>query len=49
MFGPLSRLLRQIVLSGDLTVIDARGRCHRFGDGSGSQVAVRLTERRLEW
>ncbi len=46
-------LLRRLVREGDLVVRDARGETHRFGDGSGPRVAVRIadreTQRRLTW
>ena len=34
--------------SGSLTFIDARGAPHRYGDGRGRTVAVRLADKRLE-
>ena len=49
MFKPLAHLLASIVRTGDLTLIDARGAPHRFGNGEGPPVAVRILERRLEW
>ena len=49
MFKPLANLLSRIVHAGDLTMIDAAGGAHRFGDGDGPPVTVRILERRLEW
>ncbi|HRO50942.1 MAG TPA: cyclopropane-fatty-acyl-phospholipid synthase family protein [Hyphomicrobium sp.] len=49
MFKPLARLLTSIVRTGDLTLIDARGVPHRFGNGEGAPVVVRILQRRLEW
>ena len=47
LFG-LGRLLRQIISSGELTIIDARGRRHVFGDSAnGDQVTIRLHDRSL--
>ncbi|MGB3898034.1 MAG: cyclopropane-fatty-acyl-phospholipid synthase family protein [Mesorhizobium sp.] len=34
---------------GRLTVIDAGGRSHQFGDGSGQEIAVRFTDRLTQW
>ena len=44
----LARMLRRIVKRGELTVIDADGRKHRFGapDSNRGPVVVRLTGRR---
>src|SRR5262245_4071154 len=41
--------LRRIVRRGDLTFIDAKGVSHRYGDGAGRPVVVRVRERRVEW
>jgi len=49
MFKPLRKLLQQVVTRGDLTFLDARGRPHRFGDGTGAPVVARLKDRRTEW
>jgi len=49
MFKPLKFLLANVVHSGDLTFVDARGVAHRFGDGSGPPIRVRARDRRLEW
>lgn len=47
--GPLSALLRRVVRHGDLTVIDAGGRRHRFGNGEGKPCVIRLADRRIPW
>jgi cyclopropane-fatty-acyl-phospholipid synthase len=49
MFKPLSVLLSNVVCDGNLTFIDAAGTAHRFGDGSGPPITVRIADRRLEW
>ena len=36
------RLLKHVVRAGRLEVVDARGRAHVFGDGTGTPVAIRL-------
>jgi cyclopropane-fatty-acyl-phospholipid synthase len=46
-FAALRRILTHVVEKGSLTVIDAGGRAHRFGDGTGIPVTVRLHDRRL--
>jgi cyclopropane-fatty-acyl-phospholipid synthase len=47
--GPLKGLLTRLVRSGDLTIMDSSGTSHRFGDGSGKAVRIRLTDRRIAW
>ena len=49
MFCVLHRYLSGMVKKGTLTIIDADGAMHEFGDGTGSQVCVRLTDRSLYW
>lgn len=49
MQSPIWTVLGSIVAAGDLTLIDAAGRAHRMGDGSGEPVHVRFKDRRLEW
>jgi cyclopropane-fatty-acyl-phospholipid synthase len=48
MYTLLDILLRRIVQRGCLTFIDAGGTAHRYGDGRGSPVVVRITDKRLE-
>jgi cyclopropane-fatty-acyl-phospholipid synthase len=48
MFRLLDILLHRIVRSGSLTFIDAGGSAHRYGDGCGSSVVVRIADKRLE-
>ena len=45
----LDVMLRRIVRRGDLTFIDANGLPHRYGDGVGPPIVVRVKERRVEW
>jgi cyclopropane-fatty-acyl-phospholipid synthase len=45
----LDVMLRRIVRRGDLTFIDAKGSSHRYGDGTGPAVVVRVSQRRVEW
>jgi cyclopropane-fatty-acyl-phospholipid synthase len=44
----LSHLLRRFVRHGLLTVIDHRGTPHRFGEGGGPEVTIRLTDKAVE-
>jgi cyclopropane-fatty-acyl-phospholipid synthase len=48
MFKLLDVLLRRIVERGALTLVDADGREHHYGDGKGPAVAARILDRRLE-
>ncbi|HEY7083645.1 MAG TPA: cyclopropane-fatty-acyl-phospholipid synthase family protein [Hyphomicrobiaceae bacterium] len=48
MFTFLDILLRRIVRRGALTLIDAAGTAHRYGDGTPPAISVRLSDRRLE-
>jgi cyclopropane-fatty-acyl-phospholipid synthase len=41
-------VLRRVVRHGDLTIFDAAGRPHRYGDGSGPPVVARITDKRVE-
>lgn len=43
------RLLQHVVRTGALTVIDAKGVSHRFGDGSGRPIAIKLHDRKLHY
>ena len=45
----LEHFLRQLVRTGTLTVIDAKGRPFVFGDGGTPNVTVRLKTRVLHW
>jgi cyclopropane-fatty-acyl-phospholipid synthase len=45
----LSRLLRPLIRHGRLTVIDADGQPHVFGQDTEPAVTVRLHDRRLHW
>jgi cyclopropane-fatty-acyl-phospholipid synthase len=44
---PFVPFFRAVIRSGALTVIDADGMRHVFGDGVGPSAAMRLTDRRL--
>jgi cyclopropane-fatty-acyl-phospholipid synthase len=48
MLKALNLLLRQIVVHGDLTVIDAKGVHSHFGDATGTRVVARIADRRTE-
>lgn len=45
----LARLLERGITNGRLTVIDARGRKHEFGQDASPAVAIRLHDRALHW
>ena len=45
----LDVMLRRIVRRGNLTFFDANGLSHRYGDGAGPPLVVRVRERRVEW
>lgn len=45
MFAILRRVLDRIVLHGSLTLIDADGKQHRFGDLSNPHITVRILKR----
>lgn len=44
MFRPLASALRKTVVEGRLTIVDHAGLPHRFGDGSGPEIRVRLAD-----
>ena len=44
----LHRIIRRLVRAGDLTVTGADGSVHRFGDGSGEPVHVKIHTRHAE-
>ncbi len=48
MFTPLRSLLARLIASGDLTLVDARGQRHHFGDGNGPPVRARIIDRATE-
>ena len=48
MFAPLRVVFQRVVSKGDLTVVDASGVSHQYGDGSGKPLVVRLGDRKLE-
>ena len=43
----LSGFAQQVIREGDLTIIDAADRRHRFGDGRGRSATIRLHDRSL--
>jgi cyclopropane-fatty-acyl-phospholipid synthase len=45
----LSKMLQRIVRHGSLTLIDAKGNVHRFGDGGAPAVTVRVHDPALHW
>ncbi|MEG9883641.1 MAG: cyclopropane-fatty-acyl-phospholipid synthase family protein [Hyphomicrobiales bacterium] len=45
MFAALRRVLDRIVLHGSLTLIDADGKRHEFGDSSDPRITVRILKR----
>ncbi|MFZ5675148.1 MAG: class I SAM-dependent methyltransferase [Pseudomonadota bacterium] len=46
MFAALNQALKQLVQTGHLTVIDARGRSHVYGDGSGKPAGFKIVNPR---
>ena len=48
MFSPLRRVFEHLVHRGDLVATDADGKPHRFGDGTGTRVAVRFMDTATE-
>jgi cyclopropane-fatty-acyl-phospholipid synthase len=42
----LDKLLRQLVRKGTLLLTDHDGKLYRYGDGSGTPIAIRLTDKR---
>ncbi|MFT5180277.1 MAG: cyclopropane-fatty-acyl-phospholipid synthase [Alphaproteobacteria bacterium] len=45
----LSRFLTAVIQSGDLCLIDARGRDWRFGDGTAPHVTIQIHDKATEW
>lgn len=45
----LSKMLERIVRHGSLTLIDAKGAIHRFGDGGKPAVTIRVHDPVLHW
>ena len=43
----LTKMLDRLIRTGSLTMIDADGRQHRFGDGTLPKVTIRLHDRKL--
>ena len=42
-----ARLLHHVVHTGALTLVDANGGTHRFGDGTGRPIAIKIHDRSL--
>ncbi|QPC44685.1 class I SAM-dependent methyltransferase [Kaustia mangrovi] len=49
MFAILNRVLKLIVKTGSLTLIDVDGGRHQYGDGTGTPVTARITDRSVYW
>jgi cyclopropane-fatty-acyl-phospholipid synthase len=45
----LSKMLERVVRHGSLTLIDAKGGVHRFGDGGAPVVTIRVHDPALHW
>jgi cyclopropane-fatty-acyl-phospholipid synthase len=45
----LSRFLRAVIKSGDLCLLDHKGRDWRFGDGTAPHVSVQIHDRATQW
>lgn len=48
MLKPLDLTFRRLIREGSLDVVDSGGTRHRYGDGTGEPVAIRLCDRKLE-
>ncbi|ODR94416.1 cyclopropane-fatty-acyl-phospholipid synthase [Methyloceanibacter stevinii] len=48
MFRPLKLILGRTIKTGHLQLVDAEGRIHVFGDGTGSPVIARIQDKRTE-
>jgi cyclopropane-fatty-acyl-phospholipid synthase len=48
MFRPLRYILKSVIATGHLDLIDAENRTYNFGDHSGTPVAVRIPDKRTE-
>lgn len=49
MYRGYRHLFECMVTAGDLRIVDARGRIFAFGDGRGTPVTARLTDKRTEF
>lgn len=45
----LSRFLKAVIKSGDLCLLDHKGRDWRFGDGTAPHVSVQIHDRATQW
>lgn len=48
MFRPLKLILGRTIKTGHLQLVDAEGRTHVFGDGTGGPVIARIQDKRTE-
>lgn len=49
MFSPLKHLFERVIPAGHLTVRDAHGGVHTFGDGTGPPIELHIHDHRVEW
>ena len=45
----LESYLKRTIKAGNLTIVDASGKSHKFGDGNGDPVTVEITKSSLYW
>lgn len=45
----LAKALNYLVRIGDFSVIDAGGKTHNFGDGTGVKIVIKLHDKSLNW
>ena len=48
-FVLLASYLKRTIKTGTLTIVDANGKSHKFGDSTGNPVTVEITESSLYW
>ncbi len=48
MYGRIEKFLGRAIKRGSLEIVDADGKLHRFGDGTGDPVRVRFTSEQAE-
>jgi cyclopropane-fatty-acyl-phospholipid synthase len=48
MYGAIEKFLNRGFKRGSLEIVDASGKLHRFGDGTGEPVRIRFTSERAE-
>ena len=42
----LDKMLRKLIRTGQLTITDYDGKVYRYGDGTGEDIRIRLTDRK---